>query len=100
MSSLQYLTLPLHWKLTANDFKIGTIEQKKRCLRNLTLQGISAIVPKLYRKGCAEDGFRDLQLTGVEKNRMINPEHVRRRISQYERRRVGHQSCKEACIQV
>jgi hypothetical protein len=38
--------------------KTGTIEQKKRCLRNLILDGSSAILPKFYRKGCAEDGIR------------------------------------------
>jgi hypothetical protein len=44
-------------KIDAID-KTGTIEQKKRCLRNLILNRSSVILPKFYRKGCAEDGIR------------------------------------------
>lgn len=36
----------------------GTIKQKKRCLRNVVLNGRSATLPRFYRKGCAEDGVR------------------------------------------
>jgi hypothetical protein len=38
--------------------KTGTIKQKKRCLRNVIFNGRSAILPRFYRKGCAEDGVR------------------------------------------
>jgi len=39
--------------------KTGTIKQKQKCLRNVIFDGRSAILPKFYRKGCAEDGVRD-----------------------------------------
>lgn len=38
--------------------KTGTTEWKKRCLRNLILNGSSAVLPKFYRNGRAEDGMR------------------------------------------
>ena len=58
--------------------KTGTIKQKKRCLRNVIFNGRSAILPRFYRKGCAENGVRYLVMGVLTLKCKLNMSLMRR----------------------